>query len=103
MASKYKTTGCFKFLIFLLFFVPIAYFGASYYHGVDGIQQIKEIIGMETSEGDQTEKAEKAKSETYNMDAQEKIKELENKIKDLEAELYRKNQEIQDLQSMRDN
>lgn len=46
MASKYKITGFARLLIFLIFFAPIAYIGASYYNGEDGIQKIKDLIGI---------------------------------------------------------
>jgi cell division protein FtsB len=44
MATRpYKTTGCFRFFLFLLIFAPIAYLGAAYYNGQDGIGQIKNL------------------------------------------------------------
>lgn len=44
MAKSYKTTGCFRFFVFILILAPIVYLGASYYNGQDGIQNIKNII-----------------------------------------------------------
>ncbi|MEP7267669.1 MAG: hypothetical protein ABI844_08570 [Saprospiraceae bacterium] len=45
MASRpYKTTGCFRFAIFLLIFAPLAYLGAAYYNGQDGVGNIKNMF-----------------------------------------------------------
>lgn len=44
MKNKYKITGFARLLIFLLLFAPIAYIGASYYQGEDGIENIKSIF-----------------------------------------------------------
>ena len=101
MRSKYKTTGCFKFFIFLLIFVPIAYFGASYYHGVDGIGQIKEWIGAEENSNIETKDIKL--DDELAKEQQKKIEELEQKVKDLESELYRKSKELEDLKSQTNN
>jgi hypothetical protein len=103
MAGKYKTTGCFKFLLFLLIFVPIAYFGAAYYHGIDGVDQIKDIIGIESNEVSDQSTIETNTEDTFDLKSKEQIERLENRIKELEAELYRKTQEIEKLQAIRDN
>ena len=45
MATRpYKTTGCFRFAIFLLIFAPLAYLGASYYNGEDGMGNLKKQL-----------------------------------------------------------
>ena len=44
--AKYKTTGCARFFIVMLILAPLAYLGASYYLGQDGIGNIKELIGI---------------------------------------------------------
>lgn len=44
---KTKLTGFSRLLLFMLFFVPIAYVGASYYNGEDPIANIKGMLGME--------------------------------------------------------
>ncbi len=48
--SRYKLTGFARLFIFLLFFAPIAYIGASYYHGEDGLAKIKELFNKEKKE-----------------------------------------------------
>jgi hypothetical protein len=49
MPGKTKMTGFARFFILMLFVVPIAYIGASYYNGQDGVQNIKNLIGIESS------------------------------------------------------
>ena len=44
MSRPYKTTGCFRFFIFIIILAPLAYLGASYYHGQDGLQNIKNLF-----------------------------------------------------------
>lgn len=44
MNRPYKTTGCFRFFLFIIILAPLAYLGASYYHGQDGIQNIKNLF-----------------------------------------------------------
>ncbi len=47
MASrKLRLTPFARFFIFLLFAAPLAYLGASYYNGQDGIAKIKDLIGV---------------------------------------------------------
>jgi len=44
--KKFKLTAFARFFIFILFLGPIAYLGAAYYNGEDGIQNIKDLIGV---------------------------------------------------------
>lgn len=46
MARKYKATGCAKFALVIIILAPLAYIGASYYNGEDGIQNIKDLLGI---------------------------------------------------------
>ncbi len=46
MAKRLKLTSFSRFLIVMIFLVPLAYVGASYYNGEDGIQNIKELLGL---------------------------------------------------------
>jgi cell division protein FtsB len=43
---KYKMTGCAKFFLILVILAPIAYVGASYFNGQDGIQNLKNLLGF---------------------------------------------------------
>ncbi len=39
--SRYKVTPFARFLMFMIIFAPIAYIGAAYYNGEDGLEKIK--------------------------------------------------------------
>jgi len=75
MKNKYKATGFTRFLIFLIFFTPIAYIGASYYNGEDGIANIKKILNLDQSKEDMI------------RSKQEQIKSYQLKINELESEI----------------
>lgn len=45
MTRKTRITPFARFFIFLLFAAPLAYLGASYYRGEDGIAKIKTLLG----------------------------------------------------------
>jgi septal ring factor EnvC (AmiA/AmiB activator) len=78
MKSKYKITGFARLLIFMVIFTPIAYIGASYYQGEDGIAKIKSLINV-SNEGDTVEmKISKKKEEIKSLKSQ-----LEASQKDL--------------------
>lgn len=47
---RLRLTGFARFLIVMIFLVPIAYLGASYYNGQDGIQNIKDFFGIQKSQ-----------------------------------------------------
>lgn len=96
---KYKTTGCFKFLIFLIIAVPVAFIISSYYHGEDPFHTIKEkITTIETSnEGSQSE---------LGVDYEIEINDLRNQIRELNREndnltklLKEKDKEIDELKT----
>ena len=50
MSSKYKATGCARFFLVLIVLAPLAYLGASYYNGEDGIENVKNLLGIESSQ-----------------------------------------------------
>jgi peptidoglycan hydrolase CwlO-like protein len=91
MRKKYKSTGFARFIIIMLFLVPIAYIGASYVNGEDGLENIKNIFTGK----DKTEK---------NIDndngkpsvSESKVKRLEQRIKALEKENDELRDEIED-------
>jgi len=45
-SKKLKLTGFARFLIAMVFIIPLAYIGASYYNGEDGVENIKNLIGI---------------------------------------------------------
>ena len=47
MANKFRLTGFARFFFAMVIIVPLAYFGASYYNGEDGVAKFKEMIGID--------------------------------------------------------
>ena len=79
---KYKTTGCFKFLIFLILAIPIAFLASSYYHGEDPLAYVKDKISEVSST---TESSSSSNTAELN-DAEVEINSLRNTIRDLQRE-----------------
>ena len=105
MARKLKLTGLARFIIVMAILAPLAFVGASYYNGQDGIQNLKELIGIE--EGTSTtviskdrvsENADVAEFEGALEALKERLEALEKENKELKATLYEKEQEIKELQ-----
>lgn len=102
MATKYKTTGCFKFLIFLLIAIPVAFIGSSYYHGEDPLSFIKHKIGTAT-ETASSDRASSESDDTYKAELNElrnQVRRLENENQNLKDVLEKKQKEIDDLKSI---
>lgn len=52
--AKRKITGFARFILALIIIVPGAYIGASYMNGEDGIENVKRLIGLSSSENKET-------------------------------------------------
>ena len=96
---KLQMTAFSRFFLFLIIFLPSLFFGVSYMKGEDGMQTLKDMIGMESSESSNTESASsstKPASETFvNGEVkrlQDELDEKERRLKDLyqENELLKK-------------
>jgi len=100
MTPKYKTTGCFRFFIFFLFFVPAVYFGATYFRGENGLQILKDfyhkIVGNSSLGTTGTE----TKSDTYSTDdCKTQLKKIQDENDDLKRQLRERENEIEKLKS----
>lgn len=84
MARRLKTTPFARFLVAMLFIVPLAYIGASYYNGEDPIALIKDKLGIENSTTDRASEEVTYDDETY--DFRQEIDDLKDKIRELERE-----------------
>ncbi len=62
-----KLTGFARFMIVMIFAAPLAYIGASYYNGQDGIENIKKLLGLDKKEN--VEIVEPRPSDTGDMPA----------------------------------
>ena len=49
MARRLRLTPFARFILVMIIVAPLAYIAASYYNGKDGIQEFKELIGIEES------------------------------------------------------
>lgn len=101
MRPKHKVTGCARFIIFFIIFIPLVYFGAAYFRGEDGMQELKnfyyKIIGKtpttSTTHDDPT---------TYKIeDLQEELNKAKVEIRELKETIKQKDKEIEALKSGR--
>jgi len=90
---KAKMTGFTKFLLLMIIVGPLAFFGASYYRGEDGIGAIKSLFNK--SENTSTEKVDEEKPKVAKSNGDDLL--LESKIKRYEDELIQKNKLIDSL------
>lgn len=77
MRKKYKLTGFSRLLIFMIFFTPLAYIGASYYNGEDGIAKIKALF--EQSDGGSIQ----AQIDSKNLEIEKLTKQIESLKRDV--------------------
>jgi cell division protein FtsB len=98
MKRKYKMTGCARFFIVLIILAPLAYLGASYYNGENGIENIKNLLGINK------EKSSSSPTDTYqntSKDLQKRVDELETENRKLRREVKEKEAEIKALKNMK--
>ena len=96
MKKKYQMTGCAKFFVVVLLLAPLAYIGASYYNGQDGIQNLKSLIGLESSaqgviKGEQSD------------DVHADLAKAQKDVKYFEREMQRLQKELDACQKARQN
>ena len=99
MAGKVKTTGFARFFLIMIIVGPLAYIGASYYNGEDGIEKIKKLF----KRGETTESAEGTKENTGgglfggSSNLSRQIEELRAENEDLRERLSEQEQELEAL------
>jgi len=99
MAGKVKTTGFARFFLIMIIVGPLAYIGASYYNGEDGIEKIKSLF----KRGETTESAEGTNENTGgglfggSSNLSRQIEELRAENEELKERLSEQEQEIQEL------
>ena len=98
-----KVTGFTRFMLMMIVVAPLAYIGASYYNGEDGIQNIKNFLNIgDRQEQVETPVEEAAETKPVNQSPSAKALEDENrKLKDAldfrnkrVDELYLENEEL---------
>lgn len=88
MRPKYKVTGCARFFVFFLIFIPVVFFGAAYLRGENGVQIIKDYYHKIVGKSGDT----RPKNDTYDpndriQELEKELKEANDRIKQLEEEL----------------
>jgi hypothetical protein len=86
--SKTRITPFSRLLLFLLFFIPTAYIGASYFNGEDPIANIKGMLGMSDSPQTEQPANNTSSSSSSNEPATfENVQDLRDEITQLKVDL----------------
>lgn len=91
---RLKMTGFARFLIAMLFIAPAAFLGASYMNGEDGVQKLKEIVGIE-----KTTIQSSTTTNEYKGEFSDEIKRLEDEIRSLRTRVGELEEENQNLKA----
>jgi hypothetical protein len=98
-----RVTGFARFFIVMLFVAPLAYLGASYYNGQDGIQNLRTLLKLNKKEVDTAIEPNQADAESIKVNESPSTKALIEENMKLKEELEfkkkcregnRRNQEI---------
>ena len=100
MKPKYKTTGCFRFIIFFLIFVPLVFFGAAYFRGENGLQILKDFYHKVVGKSSTSSTSEDDKSDTYSSDdCKTELKKVQDENDELKRKVREQENEIAKLKS----
>lgn len=87
MAKRLKTTPFARFILVMIILAPLAYIGASYYNGQDGLENFKSLLGIgEKNKVEQTISSEVEMEGGAVLKLEEDIKYLERRVEELEKE-----------------
>ena len=98
--SKLRLTGFARFLLMMIILAPLAYLGASYYNGQDGIQNIKNLVGLgdEAHVSNQVNPQESVESSTPATTRPAPSKEyVDSQVKKLSDDLAEKEARLEEL------
>lgn len=90
-----RVTGFTRFMLVMLLVAPLAYIAASYYNGEDGIQNMKNLLNLESKEATAESVAEDAETMPVNQSPSAKGTDTENKK--LREELEFKTKRVDEL------
>ncbi len=112
MQRKMKVTGFARFFLVMIIVAPVAYIGASYYNGEDGIANIKRLFGVDKSEiaepaqeqsvQDQDQPVESLDDAAMRKELeyqQKRMEELKKENERLRKEVMQKEQELSNLKN----
>jgi len=99
MSRKPRITGFARFLIALVVIAPLAYLGASYANGEDGVENIKEMIGIGDGSSSTTSPRTSSSDDQAEevADLEKEIKRLKKENRKLKDELNEREEEIEEL------
>lgn len=86
-----------RFLIVMLFVVPLAYFGASWYNGEDPLN-VRQYLGLEGQKNQTEQVTVKADDKASEADLQLRIEELELKLQQCQNELDKLKAQVENQQ-----
>lgn len=87
MASRTKVTPFARLFLFLIIFAPLAYIGAAYIKGEDGLEAVKNLFKGEENTTISAEDKQVNEEKTMQLEQlKEELEKKEQRIKDLEAE-----------------
>lgn len=86
-------TGFARLLIFLIFILPLAFFGASYINGEDPVQKLKDFTGWD-AKGETVRSSGSDSSNSVETNQSGELRELENRILRLERDLAVANEKL---------
>jgi cell division protein FtsB len=100
--TKLRVTGFTRFILVMIIVVPLAYLGASYYNGEDGIGNIKRWLGIDQATTEQVEEGQTnpvpppppTRDNDANDLTQQQLEYYKRRVEDLEAENNRLQQRI---------
>jgi uncharacterized coiled-coil DUF342 family protein len=92
---KLQMTAFSRFFLFLIIFLPSLFFGVSYLKGEDGIQNLKDMVGIESSESSNNESASSSTKHVTETFVNGEVKRLEDELEEKERrlkDLYQENE-----------
>lgn len=100
MRPRYKTTGCARFFIFFLIFLPIVYFGAAFLRGENGVEELKKMFNKVTGKETTATPEKENSNTTYTIEElEQELEEARKEIRELKETIREKDREIENLKS----
>lgn len=95
MKRKYKLTGCARFVIFMIIFIPIVWIGVSYYQGNDPLTSVKDLFKIENTDSNTERSTEPNSTISDSNILKQELKLKDARIKDLEKEILELKYQLQ--------
>lgn len=92
-----KVTGFARFFLLMIIVAPLAYLGAAYYNGQDGVANLKKLLRIEDAASASTSEAEAPSEEARPVNQSPSSNALVEENRRLKEELDYKNKRIDEL------